>query len=194
MTPRIRLTSGTTVLLARRRSCLRHAWRYWSVWADENTREGIFDALKRKGVLWYIGTTHSSPISLAAGIIRTDLDKDSGLYQKGLCLTEFPWAAIWLPNQTSAKAPTFAVSALKDPQSGNLDRSSDHQRLVRHQRLSASEKIYDVAMVRMTASTDPKTGKASAPVGNTVDVKKATYTNDIGDDTVEQHVWTDPGL
>jgi hypothetical protein len=88
----------------------------------------------------------------------------------------------------AGKAPTFAVWALKDPESGNLDRIQIIKGWV-NKWGRASEKIYDVALSDGRA-VDPKTGKAPS-VGNTVDIKKATYTNDIGD-TQLAAVWTDP--
>jgi hypothetical protein len=90
------------------------------------------------------------------------------------------------PSQT--QAPTFAVWALKDPETGNLDRVQIVKGWInRWDR--PSEKIYDVALSD-GRKVDPKTGKAPA-VGNTVNVKKATYTNDIGDSQLSA-VWTDP--
>jgi hypothetical protein len=87
----------------------------------------------------------------------------------------------------SAKAPTFAVWALKDPDSGNLDRVQ----IIKgwYKGGYGWEKIYDVALSD-NRKPDPKTGKVP-PVGNTVDVKTATYKNSIGDSQLSA-VWTDP--
>jgi len=93
-----------------------------------------------------------------------------------------------LPEKTdAAKAPTFAVWAMKDPQSGNLDRVQ----IVKgwYDNGYPREKIYNVAWSD-DRQPDPTTGKLPS-VGNTVDAKKATYTNDIGD-TQLSAVWTDP--
>jgi hypothetical protein len=92
-----------------------------------------------------------------------------------------------LPDWT-AKAPTFAVWALKDPESGNLDRVQIIKAFVNKWN-RPDEQIYDVAWSD-GRKHDPATGKLP-PVGNTVDVSKATYTNDIGD-TQLSAVWTDP--
>jgi hypothetical protein len=76
------------------------------------------------------------------------------------------------------KAPTFAVWAQKDPDSPNLDRIQ----IVKgwcDKRGYGFEKIYDVVWSD-GRKVDEKTGKLPA-VGNTVSIKKATYTNDIGD-------------
>ena len=86
-----------------------------------------------------------------------------------------------------AKAPTFAVWALKDPESGNLDRIQ----IVKgwYENNHGHEKVYDVVWSD-GRKPDPKTGKLP-PVGNTVDIKKAAYTNDIGDSQLSA-VWSDP--
>jgi hypothetical protein len=156
-----------------------------AVWADENTREGIFDGLKRKESYGTSGT-----------LIRLRFF-GSWNYDKNLVNDpEFVKIAYHdgvpmggdLPQKTSsAKAPTFVVQALKDPESGNLDRiqiikgwyDRDHPR----------EKVYDVVWSD-DRKIDSKTGKLP-PVGNTVNVKKATYTNSIGDSQLST-VWTDP--
>ena len=51
------------------------------------------------------------------------------------------------------------------------------------------EKIYDVALSDHR-KPDPKTDKVPL-VGNAVNIKEATYTNDIGDSQLSA-VWTDP--
>ena len=88
----------------------------------------------------------------------------------------------------AGKAPTFAVWATKDPESGNLDRIQIVKVWANPANGLPMEKIYDVAWSD-DRKPDPDTGKLPA-VGNTVDVKKATYTNDIGD-TQLSAVWTD---
>jgi hypothetical protein len=91
-------------------------------------------------------------------------------------------------NGANAKAPTFVVWVQKDPESGNLDRIQIIKSFV-NKWGRPGEKIYDVALSD-NRKADAKTGKVP-DVGNTVDVKKATYTNDIGD-TQLSVVWTDP--
>ena len=78
---------------------------------------------------------------------------------------------------------------MKDPQSGNLDRVQIIKGWAHPATGFPQEKIYDVAWSD-DRKPDAKTGKLP-PVGNTVDIKKATYTNDIGD-TQLSAVWTDP--
>ena len=96
----------------------------------------------------------------------------------------------YLKAKTAAdKAPTFAVWAMKDPESGNLDRIQIIKGWSNPKTNYPEEKIYDVAWSDNRV-IDAKTGKLPA-VGNTVNVKKATYTNKIGDSQLSV-VWTDP--
>lgn len=155
-----------------------------AVWAEENTRASIFDAMKRRETY---GT--SGPLIrlrfFGGWRYPKNLVKDKNFikkaYKGGVPMGQD------LPKKAS-KAPTFAVWALKDPESGNLDRVQIIKGWV-NKYGRASEKIYDVALSD-NRKVDPKTGKVP-PVGNTVDVKKATYTNDIGDSQLSI-VWTDP--
>jgi hypothetical protein len=91
------------------------------------------------------------------------------------------------PESDLAKVPTFAIWALKDPNSANLDRIQ----IVKgwYDKGYAREMVYNVAWSD-GRKADSKTGKVP-PVGNTVDIKKATYTNSIGD-TQLSAVWKDP--
>jgi hypothetical protein len=91
--------------------------------------------------------------------------------------------------KAGAKAPTFAVWAQKDPNSGNLDRIQIIKSFVNKWGL-AGEKIYDVVWSDEETRSIGEDGKLT-PVGNTVDIKTATYTNDIGA-TQLSAVWTDP--
>ncbi len=155
-----------------------------AVWAEDNTRASIFDAMKRKETY---GT--SGPVirlrffggwGYSKGLVDDSIFVEKA-YKDGV-----PMGAD-LPKK-SGKAPSFAVWALKDPESGNLDRIQIIKAFV-NKWGRPGEKIYDVA-ISDGRKVDAKTGKV-APVGNTVDVKKATYTNDIGD-TQLSAVWTDP--
>ena len=182
-TPKIRLTSTGSV--AGEAPIMFGTPGATGVWADQNTREGIFDALKRKESF---GT--SGPLirvrffggwNYKKNMAKTEDFAEQG-YQGGV-----PMGGD-LPNMPkSAKAPTFAAWALKDPQSGNLDRVQ----IIKgwYDNGYPREKIYDIVWSG-DRKRDPATGKLP-PVGNTVDVGKATYTNDIGA-TQLSAVWTDP--
>jgi hypothetical protein len=154
------------------------------VWADENTRPGIFDAMKRKETFGTSGPLIRVRFFGGWGYpsdLVDDADWVKKAYQGGV-----PMGGD-LPDAT-AKAPTFVVWALKDPESGNLDRIQIIKAFVNKWN-RPGEKIYDVAWSD-NRKHDPATGKLT-PVGNTVDVSKATYTNDIGS-TQLSAVWTDP--
>ena len=157
-----------------------------AVWAEENSREAIFDAMKAKETYGTSGTLIRLRFFGGWGYPK-DLVKDKDFVKKGYD-GGVPMGGDLAKQPKGAKAPTFAVWAVKDPESGNLDRIQIIKAYVNKWGLPA-EKIYDVAWSD-NRKPDAKTGKLP-PVGNTVDVKKATYTNDIGD-TQLSAVWTDP--
>jgi hypothetical protein len=155
------------------------------VWAPENTRPEIFDAIKNKETF---GT--SGPLirvrffggwNYPDSLVKGD-DFVEKAYAEGVPMGQD------LPAMPSgAKAPTFAVWALKDPDSGNLDRIQIIKGYYKNG--YPWEKIYDVVWSD-DRKPDPKTGKLP-PVGNTVDIKNASYTNSIGDNELVG-MWTDP--
>jgi hypothetical protein len=160
-----------------------------AVWATENTREALFDAMKAKEAY---GT--SGPLIRLRFFGGWDLDEDltsrddfvKQAYASGVPMgQDLP---VGVTDKLPEKSPTFAVWALKDPESGNLDRIQIIKVFVNKWN-RPDEKIYDVAWSDGRVP-DPDTGKLP-PVGNTVDVKTAKYTNDIGD-TQLSAVWTDP--
>jgi hypothetical protein len=155
-----------------------------AVWAEENTRASIFDAIKRKETYGTSGTMIRLRF-FGGWDYSTNLVKNKNFVKKAY-KGGVPMGSD-LPKKAS-KAPTFAVWALKDPESGNLDRIQIVKGFI-NKWGRADEKIYDVALSD-GRKADPKTGKVP-PVGTTVDIKKATYTNDIGDSQLSA-VWTDP--
>ena len=142
------------------------------VWAESNTRENIFDALKRKESFATSGTRVK--VRMFAGwdygadlIKQNDWIKQA--YAKGV-----PMGADLVSTSTSGK-PKFLVQAIKDPNSGNLDRIQIIK--VSTKNGKSTEKIYDVVW----GGDRKKDAKGKLPaVGNTVDIKTATYTNTIG--------------
>jgi hypothetical protein len=155
-----------------------------AVWAEENTRASLFDAMKSKETYGTSGTLIRLRF-FGGWKYPKNLDEDKAFIKKAYA-NGVPMGSD-LPKKAS-QAPTFAVWAVKDPESGNLDRIQIIKTFVNKWGL-AGEKIYDVA-ISDGRKADPKTGKI-APVGNTVDVRKATYTNTIGDSQLSA-VWTDP--
>ena len=185
-TPKIRLTSTGSVA--------GEAARFFStpsttaVWAPENTREAIFDAIKAKETYGTYGTFIRLRF-FGGWNYPSDLTTQKDFVQKGYD-GGVPMGGDLPPQPTTgnAKAPTFAVWALKDPNSANLDRVQ----IIKgwFERGYAFEKIYDVAWADADKRKIGTDGKVP-PVGNTVDIKNASYTNDIGD-TQLSAVWTDP--
>jgi hypothetical protein len=157
---------------------------YAGVWAEENTRAAIFDAMKRKET--YATTGPRMIVRFFGGWDFTDKDARNRLpayigYTKGVPMggTLYPVA--------DSKNPVFLVAALKDPLSGNLDRIQIVKGWVdaggkRH------ERVYNV--VWSGDRTPDKSGKLP-PVGNTVDVANASWTNTIGAPELIT-VWRDP--
>jgi len=156
-----------------------------AVWAEENTRASIFDAMKSKETYGTSGTLIRLRF-FGGWNYSQNLVKDENFveraYKDGVPMgSDLP--------KIASKAPTFAVWALKDPESGNLDRIQIVKAFINKKWGRPDERVYDVALSD-DRKVDPKTGKVP-PVGNTVNVKKATYTNDIGDSQLSV-VWTDP--
>jgi len=155
------------------------------VWAEENTRESIYDALQRKETFGTSG--NRIHVRFFGGWdYKTGEDKGEKFaktgYDKGV-----PMGGDLAVRPDKAKAPTFLVWAEKDPDSANLDRIQIIKGWAKHGQ--GFEKIYDVAWSG-ARSPDRKTGHVP-PVGNTVDLAKLTYTNTIGSDKLSA-VWQDP--
>jgi len=185
-TPKIRLTSTGSVA--------GEAARFFStptttaVWAPENTREAIFDAIKKKETYATSGTFIRLRF-FGGWDYPGDLVQDKEFVKKAYA-GGVPMGGDMPPHPEKdyAKVPTFAIWALKDPNSANLDRIQ----IVKgwYERGYAFEKVYDVIWSEADKRKVSADGKVP-PVGNTVDIKTATYTNNIGD-TQLSAVWTDP--
>jgi hypothetical protein len=157
---------------------------YAAVWAEENTRAAIFDAMERKEV--YATTGPRMMVRFFGGWDYTADDLDSRQpafrgYEKGV-----PMGGDLRPEQGKS-APTFMVYALRDPIGANLDRVQIVKGWLDKDG-ETHEKVYDVAW---SAGREPDANGALPPVGNTVDVKNANWTNTIGASELGT-VWTDP--
>jgi hypothetical protein len=159
---------------------------YAAVWATENTREAIFDAMQRRETY---ATTGSRMLVRFFGSFDFD-PADAGNrmpaqigYTKGVPMGGDLSAA------PSGKTPTFLVAALKDPIGANLDRIQIIKGWL-DAKGDVQEKVYDVVWGNADKRKPGANGKLPA-VGNTVDVEKATWTNTIGDPELIT-VWKDP--
>jgi len=155
-----------------------------AVWARENTRRALWDAMKRKEVFATTGTRLR--VRIFAGwdfapeeVDRWDFAKQG--YSRGV-----PMGGD-LKNAPDGKAPVLMVRSIRDPDGANLDRvqiikgwlGSDGE---------TQEKVYNVAW------SDGRKLDADGklpPVGNTVDVEAASFTNSIGEPMLFAY-WTDP--
>lgn len=156
------------------------------VWAEENTRESIFASFKRKETFGTSGVRIQVRLFASWKYPKDLISKPNWLktaYDHGV-----PMGGD-LPTQAGSAGPTFIVYAVKDPNSGNLDRIQIIK--VESKNGQSQEKIFDVVWSD-NRKKDPKTG-VLPPVGNTVDVKAATYANTIGATTLAG-TWTDPSF
>jgi len=159
---------------------------YAGVWATENTRAAIWDAMRRKEV--YATTGPRMMVRFFGGFDFVAADANSRLpaevgYTKGV-----PMGGD-LRSAPDGAAPTFLVAALKDPYSGNLDRVQIVKGWL-DSRGNTHEKVYNIAWADTESRSLDSDGDLP-PVGNTVDVKNATWTNTIGDPELLT-VWKDP--
>ena len=157
---------------------------YAGIWATENTREAIFDAMMRKET--YATTGSRMTVRFFGGWDFNPQDAKSRLpaevgYSKGV-----PMGGN-LKKAAKGKSPGFLLGAMKDPLSGNLDRIQIVKGWL-DSNGKTHEKVYNVAW-----SGNRKVGADGKipSVGNTVDSKNATWTNSIGTPELIS-IWTDP--
>jgi hypothetical protein len=154
---------------------------YAAVWAKENTRESLFAAMKRKEV--YATTGPRITVRFFGGwdfepvdALRPDLASIG--YQKGVPMGSD------LTQAPVGNAPTFLIGAVKDPDGANLDRVQ-----VIKGWLDSNNELHE--MIFNVSLSDDRDADKPESVGNTVDVKDASYTNSIGDPELSV-VWQDP--
>jgi len=153
------------------------------VWAKENTREALFDAMKKKET--YATTGQRIQVRVFAGwdFKEADLNSDKFVelgYENGV-----PMGGQLLV--ANGKTPKLMVVGMKDPDAANLDRMQVIKGWMDSEG-NTHEKIFDIAC---SDSREIVERRCDKPVGNTVDVKTATYSNDIGAANLKGF-WQDP--
>ena len=155
------------------------------VWARENTRAALFDAMKRKEV--YCSSGPRMTVRLFAGWdFRADEVEAPDFAAQGYA-RGVPMGGD-LKSAPDGKSPTFLVRAMRDPEGANLDRVQIIKGWL-DANGEVHERIYDVAV--SDGRKIGADGRCTTPVGNTVDVPNATYKNTIGDPLLAAY-WKDP--
>jgi Protein of unknown function (DUF3604) len=154
-------------------------------WAESNTRESLYDAFRRKETFATSGTRLK--FRFFGGwdydpALLSQQDWVARAYAEGV-----PMGGDLPARPAQAKAPHFVISAVKDPDSGNLDRVQVVK--VWLEKGKQKEKVFDVVWSG-ARKPDRKTGKLPS-VGNTVDLKTGQYSNSIGAVALST-VWIDP--
>ncbi len=154
-----------------------------AVWARENTRAALFEAMQKKETYATTGTRIVVRFFGGWDYQPEDVYRPEAAtigYDKGV-----PMGGD-LPTRSSDNAPIFMVGAIKDIWSGNLDRIQIVKGWVDKEG-NRQERVYDVACADRAVVDHKCTG----PIGSTVDEVNATYLNNIGDAELRTS-WTDP--
>lgn len=156
---------------------------YAAAWARGNTRAEIFDAFQRREV--YATTGPRMTVRIFGGFDFTAQDWDGDWVRAGYT------RGVPMGGELTDKgsAPTFLVSALKDPDGANLDRVQIVKGWI-DPAGEMQERVYDVVWSDMDSTRRRNGGRVPA-VGDTVNREDATYTNTIGAAELRT-TWSDP--
>ena len=157
------------------------------VWAEENTRASLWDAMYRKETFGVSGPHIKVRFFGGWGFNKEIVDASDWVKQS--YAGGVPMGADLAPMPSGGKgtAPIFVVWAVKDPTSANLDRIQIIKGWT--QNGQSFEKVYDVVW---SGDRQPDKWSRRVPaIQSTVDIEKATYTNSVGS-TELKAVWTDP--
>lgn len=154
-----------------------------AVWAPENSREALFDAMRNKETYATSGPRITLRFFAAPAFPEDLLERGDWIgdaYELGV-----PMGGELKAADTS---PTFVVAASKDALGANLDRIQIIKGWIDPEG-ATHEKIYDVAL----SPNRGLKGSSLTPgaVGNTVDIAEASYTNAIGSAQLSAQ-WKDP--
>lgn len=156
-----------------------------AVWARENTRGALFEAMKRKEVYATTGTRIRVRVFGGWNFNADDVSRPDFIaqgYRRGV-----PMGGD-LRDANEGEAPRFMVRAVRDPDGANLERIQIIKGWL-DKKGELHERIYDVGVT--DGRKIGKDGRCQKEVGNTVDIKTATYTNTIGDAMLGAY-WKDP--
>ena len=156
-----------------------------AVWARENTREALWDAMARKEVYATTGTRIRVRVFAGWDFVKSDLDRSDFAkhgYDNGVPMGGDLKAA------ASGKSPIFLIRAIRDVDGANLDRVQIIKGWLDKDG-KTQEIIYDLACSDGRRINDQN--RCDKPVGNTVNAEEATYTNAIGAPALEAY-WKDP--
>ena len=165
---------------------------YAAIWARENTREALFDAMRRREVYATTGSRITLRFFGGFGFEPEDAARPDSVrigYREGVPMG----GDLALPPTATGEAappPRFLVRALKDPNGANLDRIQ----IVKGWRRPGGEleeRVYDVKLSAHRGHGLFGRLAGSRPIASTVDVSSATYTNTVGDAELLAF-WEDP--